>query len=577
MESCGIDEVGVTEFLTDGTGHTKFTRFMEGLDNCQKAVINNKNINPIKLYDYDNKVIFFDNGCGMKFIDDCLKNFKRDSENYESKSLSKCGIGLNALITGSIMGNNGYCFIITSYLNNNELEYECRFLKIIDNKLARETINISSDKFMNIIKNIFNGNTGTLIYINSNKNDENDYKKIIQNNLIEFKLINDKTIDFDTELYKKLSIILEGSKNEYLYNNKKIEKLQFIEQTDLNICSIQLYYNITQSGYIYLYCKDTNISYRGKKNPSDIDTIINNTISEEFIKENKLHYLGEYNVYIENGKITGHISNDFEYSIQYYIDGIRTIGFKKIGGKFLHKTNHNYLKCKLTIVDVDFIKKHLNGKKTDDEIFNMNMNEQMTRLHIMLSRIPAQEEILKMKGYTFDYHWESKEDPNTGKMQRTYGNRKVHWNLKDKPDNIPDKQPEPEPKPKPKPEPKKPEPKKPDKKPDEKPDKKPEPEPKNPEPREFTADQKRTIKMNQKSLCEICKIKMDDCHTLIEYDHIHEYSKGGKTNVENGRALCRNCHKGRGLPWANDKDKKIEHIEHLIKNHQNALELLKKS
>ena len=61
-------------------------------------------------------------------------------------------------------------------------------------------------------------------------------------------------------------------------------------------------------------------------------------------------------------------------------------------------------------------------------------------------------------------------------------------------------------------------------------------------------------------------------HILYEFDHIILHCKGGKTSVENGRALCRNCHKGRELPWSTDKHKKKEHLRKMMDLYTEAYE-----
>ena len=41
----------------------------------------------------------------------------------------------------------------------------------------------------------------------------------------------------------------------------------------------------------------------------------------------------------------------------------------------------------------------------------------------------------------------------------------------------------------------------------------------------------------------MCKQELDDYHLAIEYDHIIDHQHDGPTTVENGQALCLNCHK----------------------------------
>jgi hypothetical protein len=67
--------------------------------------------------------------------------------------------------------------------------------------------------------------------------------------------------------------------------------------------------------------------------------------------------------------------------------------------------------------------------------------------------------------------------------------------------------------------------------------------------RSFSEDQKRTIYLRSKGRC--AGIKGFSCptkNTLLpfedaEFDHIQEYSRGGRTSVANGQLLCKPCHR----------------------------------
>ena len=85
-------------------------------------------------------------------------------------------------------------------------------------------------------------------------------------------------------------------------------------------------------------------------------------------------------------------------------------------------------------------------------------------------------------------------------------------------------------------------------------------------------DEQREILMNQDHKCAICKVYIDDTHIMIEYDHIKEWCNGGETTINNLRALCRNCHKGRHLSWAKNDEKRKEHTKKIIKYLQESLE-----
>lgn len=59
----------------------------------------------------------------------------------------------------------------------------------------------------------------------------------------------------------------------------------------------------------------------------------------------------------------------------------------------------------------------------------------------------------------------------------------------------------------------------------------------------FTHTQQCVIWERQQGLCGECGNKLD-LRTVI-YHHIKPWSQGGKTVIENGLALCPNCHQGK--------------------------------
>jgi hypothetical protein len=73
-----------------------------------------------------------------------------------------------------------------------------------------------------------------------------------------------------------------------------------------------------------------------------------------------------------------------------------------------------------------------------------------------------------------------------------------------------------------------------------------EPEPKDPE-RNFTQAQRREIFKKDKGKCTNCQTKLSK--TNFHADHIQPHSKGGKTEVANGRALCSGCNRSLGNGW----------------------------
>ena len=70
--------------------------------------------------------------------------------------------------------------------------------------------------------------------------------------------------------------------------------------------------------------------------------------------------------------------------------------------------------------------------------------------------------------------------------------------------------------------------------------------------RSFTKTQKNEIWERQNGRCAKCPKKLDT--RTVEYDHIKPWADKGKTILENGEALCANCHK---LKSHSDKLKKF--------------------
>ena len=62
-------------------------------------------------------------------------------------------------------------------------------------------------------------------------------------------------------------------------------------------------------------------------------------------------------------------------------------------------------------------------------------------------------------------------------------------------------------------------------------------------------DQKREIMETQNRKCLGCNVTLDNYYIHHQFDHIIPHCEGGPTTIENGRALCRNCHKSNNLQW----------------------------
>lgn len=62
------------------------------------------------------------------------------------------------------------------------------------------------------------------------------------------------------------------------------------------------------------------------------------------------------------------------------------------------------------------------------------------------------------------------------------------------------------------------------------------------ERRLFSAKQRRALAIYAKFNCEICRARLD----RFEADHVVPWSKGGKTDVRNGQALCPTCNRKKG-------------------------------
>ena len=59
--------------------------------------------------------------------------------------------------------------------------------------------------------------------------------------------------------------------------------------------------------------------------------------------------------------------------------------------------------------------------------------------------------------------------------------------------------------------------------------------------RAFTNSQKRTLYTRQKGICPVCTDHFEIAK--MEADHITPWSQGGKTELDNGQMLCRDCNR----------------------------------
>jgi 5-methylcytosine-specific restriction endonuclease McrA len=62
------------------------------------------------------------------------------------------------------------------------------------------------------------------------------------------------------------------------------------------------------------------------------------------------------------------------------------------------------------------------------------------------------------------------------------------------------------------------------------------------ERRLFSARERRALAIYSGFRCEMCRARLD----RFEADHVVPWSKGGKTDVRNGQALCSSCNRKKG-------------------------------
>lgn len=62
--------------------------------------------------------------------------------------------------------------------------------------------------------------------------------------------------------------------------------------------------------------------------------------------------------------------------------------------------------------------------------------------------------------------------------------------------------------------------------------------------RSFTARQRKILQLLSGNKCSICGVFLG---SQFHADHVQPYSKGGKTVIQNGQALCPKCNLRKGV------------------------------
>ena len=631
-ESLGIDERGMLKLFEDGLSHTDFTLLMEGLDNMVKALIKINSKEPFHIHENEYQKVFYDYGCGMNKLRENLKGGLRSEDNHNS--LSKCGIGLNTMIA-KYLKDYGYFFIITAFQGDGDVNYDGVFMIREDDLIKRINIKVESKKFRPYVEDgLFkDGKTGTFMFTDMRMKDDykdkendialNDLKNFLKNNCLEVthqfrkdsKLVPggpDKLKYEDAGIHYKLSRILEGCEINCYYNNDKVEVDNYITDKDTIIFDHTLYIKRnSDNNYPIIAFLNTNVLIRAGKttNQCSFHEFPNTTMDETYMDNNDFKKLGRYSVYLHEGKITigGKGNKKDLLKNQYIINGIRTVGFGKM-------CTNNFTNCptpkgKMEI-DLSYMKQFLNGKKTDEHFYDMQMDEDLKRINNILTKSLVFEPLLNRNGYTFssnhltgagtkahynafitkeahnkfklpvvldvdtDVDTDSSDgeviSPMDGKVlsnKELTSQHAIAASLDGDEEVIAPKQPEtfqdvfkkPQSTPKPSPKPAQPTPSPPQKDPR----------------REFSQDEKREIMKIQNNKCLGCNVALDNYHIHYEFDHIIQHCEGGPTNIVNGRALCRNCHKSNNLQWFKeglvDDQKKKEHVEKMIELYKESL------
>ena len=411
------------KLFEDGLSHTDFTLLMEGVDNMVKALRKIKSKESFHIHENEYQKVFHDYGCGMNKLRENLKGGLRSEDNHNS--LSKCGIGLNTMIA-KYLKDYGYFFIITAFKDDGDVNYDGVFIIREDDLIKRINIKVESRKFRPYVEDgLFkDGETGTFMFTDKRKKEDykekendialNDIKNFLKNNCLEVshqfrkdsKLCpggRNKVKYEDAGIHYKLSRILEGCEIDCYYNNDKVNVSKYITEKDTKIFDHTLYIKRNpDNDYPVIAFLNTNVFIRAKTTNkcqfNEVDPNI--TMSEQYMEHNEYKKLGRYSVYLHEGKILAPSEENVKDLLknQYIINGIRTVGFGKMcTNEFV---NCRSVKGKMEI-ELSYMKQFLNGKKTDEHFYDMQMDKDLKRINNILTKSLIFEPLLNRNGYTF--------------------------------------------------------------------------------------------------------------------------------------------------------------------------------
>tara|TARA_Y100000817_G_scaffold234179_1_gene186483 strand:- start:1052 stop:2941 length:1890 start_codon:yes stop_codon:yes gene_type:complete len=502
-ESLGIDERGMLKLFEDGLSHTDFTLLMEGVDNMVKALRKIISNEPFHIHENEYQKVFYDFGCGMNKLRENLKGGLRSDDN--DNCLSKCGIGLNTMIA-KYLKDYGYFFIITAFKDDGDVDYDGVFMIREDDLIKRMNIKVESRKFRPYVEDgLFkDGKTGTFMFTDKRKKEDykekendialNDLKNFLENNCLEVSLQFRKDSKLvpggpnklkyeDAGIHYKLSRILEGCEIDCYYNNDKVNVSKYITEKDTKIFDHTLYIKRNpDNDYPIIAFLNTNVFIRAGKttNKCQFNEVNPNiTMSEQYMEHNEYKKLGKYTAYLHEGKILAPSEENTKDLLknQYIINGIRTVGFGKMcTNEFV---NCRSVKGKMEI-ELSYMKQFLNGKKTDEHFYDMQMDKDLKRINNILTKSLIFEPLLNRNGYTFSSNHLT--SAGTKAKYKAFITKKAHDDFEEpvelEEDSLSEEEdPDPEPPEPPQPEPPQPEPPQPAP-----PEEPPQPEPPQPEP-----------------------------------------------------------------------------------------------